>query len=195
MEQWNPGQLIPWRKLIQLVYLVEELKTGKKWSKTEMKSGRGTLVMQGAWRETGFCRGQELSGLASTVIDQNSETNQCHTYHYREAADRLGQTQAFHQRSGHPPCRGPASPLSLRRRLLNTTETKAVIIDVYSTRTVFLPFPMCTLRHTHEYTSTHAYTALEFFLYGPVLQWLGRQRILALPWEHCSFSESFIELL
>ena len=44
----------------------------------------------------------------------------------------------------------------------------------------FLPFPMCTLIHTHAHTSTHAYTALEFFLYGPVLQWLGRQTILAL---------------
>ena len=37
MEQWNPEQLISRRKSIQLIYLVKELKIGKREAKQKFK--------------------------------------------------------------------------------------------------------------------------------------------------------------
>lgn len=98
---------------------------------------------------------------------QSSETNGCHTYHCRRAADKVWRLLAFPRRSGLPLCRGPASPPCPPHRLRNTGETKAAIREGYSTRGTFLPFSVHTPMHTHmhiAYAETHACTALQFVL-------------------------------
>lgn len=72
----------------------------------------------------------------------------CHTYRYREAADRLWRPRACPRRSGLQPCRAPASPPSLHRRSRSTTETKAAIIDGVRTKTVLPPVSALARIHT-----------------------------------------------
>jgi hypothetical protein len=115
-----------------------------------------------------------------------------HTYHYREAACRLWQTQASPHRSGLQPCRAPASPLFLHHRSLNTTETKDAITDIFSTKT----------RHPSPLDPQHTHTEFwnSFSMEAVVLWWFWGQIILGLHigsifFQHVTFFSLIISFL